>query len=61
MPDVKPHPPSSPAPGKGSGGTPPAPAPAVRKDEAVVWPRDMNAPNQDTSTWGVDPPELRND
>ena len=58
MPDVKPHSPRIPAPGKGNGGTPPAPPPAGRKEEAVVWPRDMNVPGPSESTWGADPPEL---
>jgi hypothetical protein len=60
MPETaKPREPESPAPNQGHGKAPSAPSREQKRDEPVVWPRDLNAPITESSLWGSDPEALR--
>lgn len=59
MPETaKPRELESPAPDQGAGKGPSA-SREQKRDEAVVWPRDMNAPATKDPVWGSDPEALR--
>lgn len=38
---------------------PAAPSSSRKQDDAVVWPRDLNAPTTADPIWGTDPETLR--
>lgn len=57
MPDAMPQKPETTAPTTGDGT--PASAPERQEKQAVVWPRDLNAPSSDKPEWGSDPEALR--
>lgn len=43
-----------------SDGSAPFPAPReAKRDDPVLWPRDLNAPASPDPVWGSDPEELR--
>ena len=61
MPDTaKPREPVSPAHDQGAAEGPSVASSGRKRDEPVVWPRDMNAPATQDPTWGFDPEALRN-
>jgi hypothetical protein len=55
---AKPREPLRPAPEQGAGKAPSAPSRAEKRDEPVVWPRDLNAPSE-SPAWGSDPETVR--
>ncbi len=58
MPETaKPLAPESPAPSQGD--RQPAPSRQEKREEPVIWPRDMNAPATTDPDWGSDPEALR--
>ena len=60
MPETaKPREPESPAPDQGNGNAPSAPSREQKRDEPVVWPRDLNTPTTKDPLWGSDPEALR--
>jgi hypothetical protein len=60
MPETaKPREPESPVPDQGAGKARAAASREQNRDEAVVWPRDMNAPTTKDPVWGSDPEVLR--
>ena len=60
MPETaKPCEPESPAPGQGNGKDPSAPSREQKREDPVVWPRDLNAPIKMDPMWGSDPEALR--
>jgi hypothetical protein len=61
MPETaEPREPESSAPDQGNGKPPSAPSREQKRDEPVVWPRDLNTPAIKDPTWGSDPEALRN-
>jgi hypothetical protein len=46
-------------PDQGAGKAPSAASREQKRDEPVVWPRDMNAPTTKDPVWGSDPEALR--
>jgi hypothetical protein len=61
MPETaKPREPVSHAPDQGAGEAPSSASREQKRDDPVVWPRDMNAPAAKDLVWGSDPEALRN-
>ncbi|NNB92487.1 hypothetical protein HJC10_00310 [Corallococcus exiguus] len=54
-----PREPESPAPDQGAGKAPSAVSRERKRDEPVIWPRDLNSPSADKLEWGSDPEMLR--
>lgn len=55
---AKPREPERPVPDAGTGKVPSAATREQKRDESVVWPRDLNAPNENPA-WGSDPENVR--
>ncbi|MBN2196396.1 MAG: hypothetical protein JW751_26515 [Polyangiaceae bacterium] len=54
-----PHAPQGATPDKPGSPNPSTASREAKRDEPVVWPRDLNAPTSPDPTWGSDPEALR--